>query len=90
MIVTHGEQNHDVDHLPGHEEEDSQEDGGEGDKVVGLIIIIIIIIIVIIIIIRTDLVVEKVADHLVGHLLRVVQLRHLKPDMECWKLFTNF
>ena len=85
MIVTHGEQNHDVDHLPGHEEEDSQEDGGEGDKVVGLIIIIIIIIIII-----NDLVVEKVADHLVGHLLRVVQLRHLKPDMECWKLFTNF
>ena len=50
----------------------------------------LLIIIIIIMIIMTDLVVEKVADHLVGHLLRVVQLRHLKPDMECWKLFTNF
>ena len=76
--TTDGEDDNDVQHLPGNKEEDKEEHEGHGDEVICLEIMSSWAPVGSLV--STDLIVQEVTHHLAGHLLRIVQLWKLKPE----------
>ena len=75
---TEGEDDNDVQHLPGNKEEDQEEHEGHGDEVICLEMMSSSAPVGSLV--STDLIVQEVTHHLTGHLLGIVQLWKLKPE----------